>query len=75
MATAFQLCIRICHYEGSGKPGTETKRGTHLLVFADDLNLLRCNIDIIKGNTYSLIDASEEAGLEVNAEKTKYEYM
>jgi hypothetical protein len=49
--------------------------GTHqLLLFADDVNLLDGNIrvDTIKKNTQTLIDASKELGLEVNAEKTKY---
>jgi hypothetical protein len=47
--------------------------GTHqLLVYADDVNLLRDNIDSIKKNTETLIDSSKEVGLEVNAEKAKY---
>jgi hypothetical protein len=38
---------------------------THqLLIYADDVNLLG-------DNTETLIDASKEVGLEVNAEKTK----
>jgi hypothetical protein len=46
--------------------------GTHqLLVYADDVNLLEDNIDNIKKNTETLIDASKEVGLEVNAERTK----
>jgi hypothetical protein len=47
--------------------------GTHeLLFYSDDVNLLSNNIDIIKKNTKTLIDASKEVGLEVNTEKTKY---
>jgi hypothetical protein len=42
------------------------------LVYADDVNLLGDNKDTIKRNTGTLIDTSKEAGLEVNAEKTKY---
>jgi hypothetical protein len=41
---------------------------THqLLVCADDVNL-----DTIKKNVETLIDASKDVGLEVNTEKTKY---
>jgi hypothetical protein len=47
--------------------------GTHqLLVYADDVDLLGDNIDAIKINTETLIDASKEVGLTVNTEKTKY---
>jgi hypothetical protein len=41
-------------------------------VYADDVNILYDNIDTIKKNTQTLIDASKEIGLEVNTEKTKY---
>jgi hypothetical protein len=43
-----------------------------LLVYADDVNLLGDNIDIIKENTETPIVPSEKVGLEVNTEKTKY---
>jgi hypothetical protein len=47
--------------------------GTHqLLAYADDVNLLGDNVDTIKKNTETLIDASKEVGLELNVEKSKY---
>jgi hypothetical protein len=47
--------------------------GTHqLLAYADDVNLLGDNIDSIKKNMETSIDASKEIGLEINIEKTKY---
>jgi hypothetical protein len=47
--------------------------GTHqLLDYADDVNLLGYNIDIIKKNTETLVDSSKEVGLEIIVEETKY---
>jgi hypothetical protein len=47
--------------------------GTHqLLAYADDVNLLGDNIDIINKNTETRVDASKEVGLKANVEKTKY---
>jgi hypothetical protein len=47
--------------------------GTHqLLAYADDVNLLGDNIDTMKKNTETLIYASNEVGLEINVEKSKY---
>jgi hypothetical protein len=47
--------------------------GTHQpLAYAVDLNLLGDNINAIKKNTETLIDASKEVGLEINIDKTKY---
>jgi len=48
--------------------------GTHqLLVYADDVNLLGGRLHTIKENTKALVVTSKEVGLEVNADKTKYE--
>jgi hypothetical protein len=47
--------------------------GIHqLLAYADGVNLQGDNIDTIKRNTETSIDASKEIGLEINVEKTKY---
>jgi hypothetical protein len=48
-------------------------KGAHQpLAYADDVNLLGNNIDIINKNTGTLIDSSNVVGLEVNAEKTEF---
>jgi hypothetical protein len=44
----------------------------HLLIYAADMNLLGDDLDTISKSTGTLIDASNEVGLEVNIEKTKY---
>jgi hypothetical protein len=47
--------------------------GTYqLLAYADDVNLLGDNIDAIKKNTETLIDASKEVGPEIIADIAKY---
>jgi len=47
--------------------------GTHqLLVYADDVNILRGSVDTVKENAEALIMASKESGLQVNADRTKY---
>jgi hypothetical protein len=41
--------------------------GTHqLLVYADGVNLMGKNINIINKNTEALLDASKDGGLEIN---------
>jgi hypothetical protein len=41
------------------------------LAYADDVKILRDNIDHIHMNTWIVIDASKEVCLEVNLEKAK----
>jgi hypothetical protein len=45
------------------------------LVCADDVNLLDVSINTKKEKTETLLDASRDVGLEINAEKTKYMIM
>jgi hypothetical protein len=46
-------------------------KGT-LLVYADVINLLGSDVDTIRENTETLLEASSDVGLEINAEMTKY---
>jgi hypothetical protein len=50
--------------------------GTHqFLANADDVNVLGRSVHAVKKNTESLVAATKEIGLEVNADKTKYMVM
>ncbi|KAJ4451459.1 hypothetical protein ANN_02921 [Periplaneta americana] len=51
---------------------SDERQRTSLLVYADDLNMLGENPQMIRENTGILLEASKAIGLEVNPEKTKY---
>jgi hypothetical protein len=57
---------------GKNQVGLKLNETHKLLVYSNDVNLLAGNTDIIKKNTETLIDASKEVGLEVNAQESKY---
>jgi hypothetical protein len=60
----------MCHQEN--QVGLKLNVSHQLLAYSDDVNLLGDNIDTIYKITETLIDASDEVGLEVNVEKIKY---
>jgi hypothetical protein len=52
--------------------GLKLIRTHQLLAYADDMNVLGDNIDTVKKNTETLIDAGKEVGVEINIEESKY---
>jgi hypothetical protein len=46
-----------------------------LLVYVDDVHILRGCVHTVKGNAEALVVASKEIGLEVNTDKAKYMVM
>jgi hypothetical protein len=45
------------------------------LAYADDVSLLGDSVNTIKENSETLLEASRDIGLEINAEKTKYMFI
>jgi hypothetical protein len=69
---ALEYAIRKVQKNQVGLKLNGTHQTHQLLAYADDVDLLGDNIDTVKKNTETLIDASIEVGLEINIEKTKY---
>ncbi|KAJ4450881.1 hypothetical protein ANN_02314 [Periplaneta americana] len=57
------------------RQGLELNGLHQLLVYADDLNMLGENTQMVRENTEILLEASKAIGLEVNPEKKKYMIM
>jgi hypothetical protein len=66
-----KICLNKTQVQDN-QVGLKLNKTHQLLVYADDVNLLGDNMDTIKKNTHTFIDASKEVGLEVITEKTKY---
>jgi hypothetical protein len=70
---SFQLCFRISHYEGRRNPDVPKLEGTYQhLAYADGMNVLRDNVEVVNKKTDTIFNASNKVCLEINVEKSKY---
>jgi hypothetical protein len=75
IATPFRALKYVIKKAQENRVGLKLNATYQLLVYADDVNLLRENIGTIKKNTETPTDVSKEIGLEVNVETTQYMLM
>jgi hypothetical protein len=62
----FQLCCRVRHWEGSGKPGwIENKWYTSATGLCFGVNMLGGTVHSVKGTAETSVVASKEIGLDV----------
>jgi len=69
-------CTMYRSFWSLGKPGGLGVNGTHqLMVYTADVNVLGRSVHAMKENAEALVVTRKEAGLEMNADKTKYMIM
>jgi hypothetical protein len=69
---ALECAIRRVQFNQDGLKLNVTNQ---LLVYADDVNILERSVHTVKENVETLVVASKETGLEVNADTTMYMVM
>jgi len=73
IAIAFNFALEYAIRKVQVKQDGLKLNGTHqLLVYVDDVNILGGSVFTIKKNADTLVVASKENQLEINADKTKY---
>ena len=69
----FNLVLEyVIRYVQESKTGVTLNGTTQVLAYADDLDILGDNEEIVKENSERLITKAKEVGLDVSEEKTKY---
>jgi hypothetical protein len=73
IAIPFQLCFStVIRKVKENQERLELNGTHHLLVYADDVNMMSENAFTIKENAVAQLEASKGVVLDVNAEKTKF---